>query len=414
MSDLLANEAPVLGFGLAAIIGFLIGRTREAAGHVPRPGIRDFVIIALLGALCGHVAEATLTVGALAAATALLIAARLGHPERTGVTTELAALATFLIGYLCLTKAMPFGAALGIVIAVTLEAKSPLHRFALKTISEREFADTLRFMALIFIVLPVLPDGGFGPFGFFEPRKIWLFVVMICGVSFVGYFLTKFLDPTRGMTLSALLGGLASTTAYTGSVARAVREAPDAAVPLARATLLANAIMAPRMLLLAALIAPPLARAALPPFAAMTAAGLVCAWLLGRAGAGAAAHQASSGFANPFSLGPALRLGAVFTIVLFVTRAARQYLGNGGVLASGALSGLVDVDALTLSLAGFVNSGDQPGRDMVLALVLAATTNNVFKSGLAITSRQPAFWMRVTVGLLASVAAAIAVALLPR
>lgn len=191
-------------------------------------------------------------------------------------------------------------------------------------------------------MLPVLPSGGFGPFGFFAPRKIWLFVVMICDVSFVGYFLTKFLHPTRGMT----------------------------------------------------------------------AVGLVCAWLLGRAGA--AAHQASAGFANPFSLGPALRLGAVFTIVLFVTRAARQYLGNGGVLASGALSGLVDVDALTLSLAGFVDGGDPPGRDMALALVLAAATNHVVKSGLAITSRQSAFWARVTGGLLASVLVAIAVALLPR
>lgn len=102
------------------------GRPRAAARH---PGLRAH------RALCGHIADGALTVGALAAATALLIAARIGHPDRTGVTTELAAPATFLIGYLCLTKTMPFGAALGIVIAVTLEAKSPLHRFALKTTS---------------------------------------------------------------------------------------------------------------------------------------------------------------------------------------------------------------------------------------------------------------------------------------
>src|SRR5271168_224348 len=113
MSDLFASHAPALGFLLAAVIGFLIGRTREESGHVPRPGIRDFVIIALLGAICAHLGEVALTVGGLAATTAVLAVARLQHPERTGVTTELGALATFLIGYLCLTPALPFGAALG-------------------------------------------------------------------------------------------------------------------------------------------------------------------------------------------------------------------------------------------------------------------------------------------------------------
>src|SRR5271170_6250151 len=214
MSDLFASETPALGYLLAAVIGFLIGRTREEGVHVPRPGIRDFIVIALLGAICGQIGIVALTVGGLAATTVVLAVARLQHGERTGITTELGALATFLIGYLCLTPALPFGAALGIVVAVALAAKSPLHHFALETISEREFTDTLRFLALIFILLPILPAGSYGPFGFLDPRKIWLFVVLICGVSFVGYFATKFLDAERGMELSAVFGGIASSTAY--------------------------------------------------------------------------------------------------------------------------------------------------------------------------------------------------------
>jgi uncharacterized membrane protein (DUF4010 family) len=414
MSDLFASQAPALGFLLAAVIGFLIGRTREESGHVPRPGIRDFVIIALLGAICGHLGEIALTVGGLAATTVVLVVARLQHPERTGVTTELGALATFLIGYLCLTPALPFGAALGIVVAIALAAKSPLHHFALEIISEREFADTLRFLALIFIVFAVLPTGSYGPFGFVEPRTIWLFVVLICGVSFVGYFATKFLDAEKGMVLSALFGGLASSTAYTGAVARTVRETPESAVALARATLLANSIMPPRMLLTAAVVSPQLAIAALPTFGAMTVAGLVSAWLLGRAGASAAAYRAGAGFKNPFSLGPALRFGLVFAVVLFMTRAAKHYLGDSGMLASSAISGLIDVYAVTLSLAGFINAGDTKLADAVLALVLAAATNNAFKSGLAVSSGQPAFYGRVVAGLLIAVAVALATTLATR
>src|SRR5262249_59134792 len=128
------------------------------------------------------------------------------------------------LGYLCLTSLRPLGAALGIILAGTLAAKEELHQFALRTISRHEFGDTLKFLALIFVIYPLLPSGGYGPFQFFEPRKIWLFVILVSGVSYVGYFLTKFLKPGQGEMLTAVVGGLASTTAYTGGVSKAVAE----------------------------------------------------------------------------------------------------------------------------------------------------------------------------------------------
>ena len=414
MWELFAQQAPILGFVLAGLIGFLIGRTREDTPHVPRPGIRDFIVIALVGASCALVGEALLTAGALLATAAVLLVARLNRPERTGMTTELAGLATFVIGYLCLTPALPFGAALGIVLAVTLAAKSPLHRFALETLSEREFTDTLRFLALIFVVYPVLPAGSYGPFGFLEPHRIWLFVILVSGVSFVGYFLTKFLSPTRGMLLSAVFGGLASTTAFTGGTARAAADVPDAAISLARAALIANTIMAPRMLVIVAALAPALALAAVPALGAMTVAAAVAAWLLGHGGAPSAAGavpEAPREFANPFSLGPALRLGVVFTAVLFLTHAGKHYLGDEGLLLSSALGGLVDVDAVTLSTTEFVNRGETVPVDAVVALVLAAASNAVFKGALALSSGRTAFSARVIAGLAIAVAAGLAVAL---
>jgi uncharacterized membrane protein (DUF4010 family) len=362
MSELFAHPAPVVGFVVAALIGFLVGRTREDAAHVPRPGIRDFTIIALIGAIVAQVGEIALSAAGLLGAAAMLVVARLQHPERVGMTTELAALATFLIGYLCLTAALPLGAALGIVLAVTLAAKSPLHHFALETISEREFTDTLRFLALIFVVFPVLPAGSYGPFDFLEPRKIWVFVVLVSAVSFVGYFLTKFLDPGKGMLLTAVFGGLASTTAFTAGTARAVADSPDAAVRFARAALVANTIMAPRMLVIVALIAPALALAALPALGAMTLAAALAAWALGHGAGADTTREAAGGFKNPFSLGPALRLGAVFTAVLFLIHAGKHYLGDAGVLVSSTIGGLVDVDAVTLSVCPSSSTAPRPRR----------------------------------------------------
>lgn len=228
-------QTDALGFALAVAIGLLVGRTREGEPEqAPRPGFRDFIIIALLGGVCARLEIVALSVALAMATTAVLLIMRWQQPERTGLTTELSALLTFALGYLCLTPLRPLAAALGIILASLLVAKEELHEFALKTISQREFGDTLKFLALIFVIYPLLPSGGFGPFDFFEPRKIWLFVILVSGVSYVGYFLTKFLDAKKGMAFTAVVGGLASTTAYTGGVSKVVADSPDAAVPLAR------------------------------------------------------------------------------------------------------------------------------------------------------------------------------------
>ncbi len=401
MDEIIALQQAAAGYLAAAAIGFLVGRTRErppeeAESKPPRPGIRDFVVVALLGATAARIGDAVLAVVLLAAIAGLFAAMRAQHPERGGITTELAALATYLLGYLCLGPHATLAAALGIVLAGVLAAKEPLHRFATQTLSASEFNDILKFLALIFVIYPLLPTGGYGPFDFFEPRKIWFFVILVSGVSFAGYFLNKFMGPGRGLVLGALVGGLASTTAYTGGAARAATEAPDSAVSLARATLLANSILFPRMALIVAAIDPGLASAAAPALAAMSAAGLLAALLLGRAGPRTDAPVAQ--VRNPFALWPALQFGAVFTAVLFLTRAAQHFYGGGGLLAGAALGGLIDVDAVLLSLASFHQNGAATTPTAVLGLVLAATANAAFKGALALASRQRAYFGRVLAG----------------
>jgi uncharacterized membrane protein (DUF4010 family) len=399
MTELTGPNSYALGFLLALAIGFLVGRTREPEpGAPPRPGIRDFLIISLIGASAGLLEQPAISITAFAATVAALIVLRWQHPERDGITTELAAIATFILGYLCMTAMRPVAAGLAILLASILARKDAIRRMVREEISDEEYIDTLSFLGLIFIIYPLLPAGEFGPFGFFEPRKIWLFVILVSGVSYVGYFLTKFTGPERGPLLTAVVGAIASTTAYTTGISRVVRDSPEAAVPAARNALIANSILFPRMMLIVSAISPTLAIAEIPAFTAMTVAGFLAAFLLGRATDEQRSRLSPSTFKNPFTLGPALTFGVVFTIVMFLVRAARYYIGESGQIAVAAISGLVDVDAISLALAGFVQAHTTPARDAVVGLTLAAGVNAIFKSAIAYSSRQPAFYMRLIAG----------------
>jgi uncharacterized membrane protein (DUF4010 family) len=387
------------GLVLAVALGFLIGRTREPEpGKPPRPGLRDFVTISTLGAVCAVLGMLAVTVTAFAGIAIILAVMRAQQTARSGITTEIAALLTFVIGYMAMTPVSAVAAGVGIVIGAILATKEQLRAFARDVISDREYLDTLGFLALIYIILPLLPRGGFGPLGFFEPRRIWFFVILVSGVSYVGYFLTKFLGPESGQLATAIVGGLASTTAYTGGAAHAVLEAPKTAVPMARAALIANSILFPRILILAAFVSPELAIAGVPSFAVMTAAGLGSAWILARGGELASGESPSSGFSNPFQIASALRFGVVFAAVLLLTKAGRFYFGSSGQLASAAIGGLIDTDAVTVSLSQFYAGGTSNAANAIIGMVLAAAVNAIFKTGLAQTSRQFAFWARIAAG----------------
>jgi uncharacterized membrane protein (DUF4010 family) len=398
MPELTGPNSPAVGFVLALTIGFLVGRTREPDPKgPPRPGMRDFLIIAVLGAVAGHLGNAAIAIALFAGTIGAILVMRWQHRERNGITTELAAVATFVLGALCLTSDRQLGAGLGIVLAAILAERDQLRRFVRDAISDREFIDTLSFLALIFIIYPLLPKGSYGPFGFFEPRKIWLFVILVSGVSYVGYFLTKFTGSERGALLTAIVGAIASTTAYTTGISEAVAAAPESAIPAARYSLIANSILFPRTLLIVAMISPTLAIAAIPAFAAMMLAGFAAALLLAPVRKTHTA-VADSTFRNPFSIRPALEFGVVFTIVMLVTRVAKHYAGYGGQMVVSAISGLVDVTAISVTLASFVQSGTSPARDAVIGLTLAHAVNAIFKSGVARTSHQPAFYLRLMAG----------------
>lgn len=383
--DLLRSTA------VALLIGFLIGAEREFSRTETerQPGVRDFILIALTGSLCGLLDSAWLTVTALAAIAALLAVFHYQSPERSGITTEMAAVATFCLGYLASAPRVSFGPvlAVGLTVAITmlLEAKRALHHFIRQTLTEQEFTDTLRFLALVFIIYPVLPAGGVGPEGVFVPRQVWLFVILVSSVSYVGYFLEKFLGPRAGARLAGLFGGLASSTAATASLARSCVEEPDNASRYWQAILLANAVQFPRVLAILGAVNPQLGQALTAPLTAMTAVGLALAYLTGR-DAQTEAQRPTLRVRNPLRLGPALRFGALFAVIVLLEKVAAAAAGSAGVLAVSALGGAVDVDAAALSLSDLAQAGRVPLQTATLGTLLALGTNAVVKTMLAAQS----------------------------
>ena len=392
----------------AVLIGLLVGVERESDREERHAGLRDFVTIGLAGGLCGLLQQPWLTVAVLLSITALLALFHWQTPGRTGITTEIAAVATFLLCVLNTTPNLPWGSplaiALTVVLVLFLDAREALNRFFRETITEREFHDTLRFLAVIFVILPVLPDQSYGPYDFFRPRSVWMFVILVCSISWLGYFLQKFLGEGRGLLLTGVLGGIASTTATTTALARQSNE-PGAPAGYARAVLLANAVQCPRIWAILFAISPALAWASAPLLGAMTLAGLAAAWVFGHAperGAGAALP-----LTNPFRLAPALKFGALFAAVRFLARALTAQYGDAGVYTASAIGGSVDVDAIVFSMAGLVRDAQVAMHTAAGAVLVAWTANAFLKAGIANYAASPPSPRRVTAGLVLMLAAAL-------
>ncbi len=386
------------------LIGLLVGAQRESArredgeSDESRAGLRDFMFIAATGCVCGLQQQAALTAAAGLAVLAVLLFSKL-RAQRGGSTTELAAVAVFCLSYVTASTDFKAGGSVAIAITVILtlflEARRKLHKFFRETITELEFTDTLRFLALIFVIYPVLPDRSFGPYGSFNPRQIWMFVILVSTVSYLGYFLEKFLGAARGLPVTSVLGGLASTTAATSAFAEQVREEPDRIAEYWKAATLANSIQFPRILILLGVISPALAQVAAFPLLVMAAAGVLLAWMIPAARRTEAGEQRRVQVRNPFSLMPALKFGVLFAGIVLLVKAAAAAYGQGALLMTSAIGGLLDVDAIAVTAGQMANTASVQLDAAAGAVLVALAANALFKTGLAWTAGTPAFALRV-------------------
>ena len=343
--------------GMALLMGLLIGLERQHSQQADEPlfaGFRTFPLITLTGFLTGLLATSgfpwALPV-ALAGICAIAVAAYFvtAQGQHKGATTEIVAILAFLLGALVAFDYVIPAAIFSVVITLLLSIKAPLHQFAAKIQAEEMYA-ILKFGIVSVIVLPLLPDRTFGPFEVLNPRLVWWLVVLISAVSMVGYVMMRFWGARRGIAVTGVLGGLASSTATTFGLSQQAREA-EASVAryFALGIIIASTIMYFRVLFLAYVIDPALGRALALPIAVPSLLGVVIAvalWL--KRGE---KIETRLRVKNPMELGRAVQFALIFAVVLFASRAAHHYFGAAGVFITSSLAGLADVDAITVSMA---------------------------------------------------------------
>jgi uncharacterized membrane protein (DUF4010 family) len=361
--------------GVALAVGLLVGaeRERSKAGS-GSAGIRTFALASLLGALTAVVPVAA----GVAMATGLVLLTVVGYVasgERDpGVTSEVALLVTLGLG--ALTPGRPAHAVAGaVVLTVLLASKDSLHHFVRQTVTDRERTDALKFFVAAFVVLPLLPTGHVGPYGVWVPQRVWLLVVLITGIGWVGYAATRALGARRGLLVTGLAGGFVSGTATTGTLAARTRTGTPAPLALAGAAMASVATLV-QLIVLTALVSADLSVRLLPGASAGAAVLLAEAWVLSRRAAGEPGPEQPAEAGRPFALAPALVLAAVISLVLLLATWLTETRGAAGSVLAAAAGSLADVHAAALAMATLVDRGslDVPSATLAIAAGLATNT----------------------------------------
>lgn len=375
---------------VAALGGAAIGLERERSGHATGPaarfaGLRTLTLLGLVAGLGGWMA--TTPLAALGAVLVLggvgLVVAAYASASRTDVdgTTEAAALVVLAAGIAAGGGHIALASAVIATATLLLAEKTRLHALA-RRIDDASLGAALRFAVMAVVVLPLLPSGPYGPLGGVRPRELWALVLFFSGLSFAGYVARRAMGSARGHAIAGWLGGLVSSTSVTITFSRASREEPQAGASMAAGVVGACTVVFPRVVLASFVLNPALAWAITPLFAAPAIAGVVGALFGVRATRGDA--SADNVPANPLGFWAAMQMAALFQLVLFVVSAMRTWFGTAGVIASSAVLGLTDVDALTISMSRSSAAG-LPLDTAALALAVGALSNTILKLLVVVT-----------------------------
>lgn len=391
----LVNLEPWWRFAAALLIGALVGLEREfvqqRSGEQEFGGIRTFSLMALLGAVAAYLAEEfglVIFVAAYLGLILLLWASNLSTAMRgieEGITSEIAALLMPLLGAMVIWDYAAVAGAVGVITALILALKPLLHDLA-RRMSAADLRATLEFALISAVILPLLPDKGFGPFGVLNPFQIWLLVVFVSGIGFFGYVLMKVLGTEQGIGVTGLLGGLVSSTATTLSFASRSKINESLSTMLARGILLASSVMFPRVLIEVAVVNRSLLPRVIAPIGAMFAASVLVFFFLWRRKQDDERDEPGKvELSNPLRLRTAVTFGLLFAIVLVVVRAANEYFGSAGVYAASVLTGITDVDSITLSVSELALSNAIEPRVAAVSIVIASLVNTTAKGVMALT-----------------------------
>lgn len=376
--------------GVALSIGLLVGIERgwkernEAEGETTA-GLRTFALTGLLGGVVATLALRLPAGGVVFGFAFLTYGAILGYLRgremknegSQGATTIVAALLTFGLGGLAMVADPLAAGAAGVATTGLLLLKSVLHDW-LKRITWEELRAGLILLAMTVILLPVLPDKGYGPFAALNPYDLWRMTALIAVVSSLGYIAIKWVGGSHGIALSGVAGGLVSSTAVTISFAKLAKEMPAREGILIGGALLAGAVMMVRILLVAVSINPDLLASLLLPLSlgALALAGLATFDLRAHF-----ADEVGSPIKvdSPFELGSVLKFGLFLAVIMVLAKALTLWAGDKGAYALAAVSGIADVDAVTLSLSK-LGGASLPLATASYAILLTAAVNTVAKA----------------------------------
>ncbi|MGG6892397.1 MgtC/SapB family protein [Rhizobium sp. BR 315] len=372
--------------GLALAIGAVVGverhwRERDEGAGKRTAGIRTFMIVGMLGGLSGLIEQTQspqpalyglVVVAMFAIFSAIFALYQFRESIVEGdysVTTVVAAMTTFALGSLAVLGNARLAAAGGVSLVAILASREILHRFV-RALSWNELRSAIVFLAMAVIVLPILPTAPLGPFGGISPSGTWQLVVLLAGTSFLGYVAVKAFGQVRGELVAGAVNGLVSSTAIAVTNARLSLTGQSAALLVAGATA-ANAVSYLKVLFYIAILAPPIAVRLGP---SLVAAALVMAGfslLFARKDtAGHTEHRTR----NPFELLSVLKTALLLVAVGFFARAAAAWFGQSGLLVVSTLSGLADIDAITVTIAGILDTISAEFAAMALGAAVAANT----------------------------------------
>ena len=413
------NFEIVQRFGLAIAIGAVVGierhwRERDEAEGGRTAGLRTFTLTGMLGGTAGLIAKSLssapdasgiVIVGFFVAFSSIFALFQLRESiadKSYSVTSVVAAMLTFALGTMAVIGDIGLASAGGVVLVAILASREALHGF-MRKLTWNELRSAIILLAMTFVVLPILPSEPIGPFGGISAATTWMLVILLAAISFCGYVAVKVLGDTRGELVAGAIGGLISSTAATVTNARRSAEG-ESPRTLAAGALGACAVSYARTALLVAALAPALVRELAPPMVAATLAMTACAaWLSRR---DHAEHREQSA-KNPFELDSVIKMALVLVVIAFLARAAAQSFGGAGVIVVSGLSGLADVDAATVTIAGMLDTLSTA--EASAAIGAAVICNTLAKASYAAMFGVRAFSLIFTVGTLLSLAAGLAV-----
>ncbi len=374
--------------GIALLLGSLIGLERERDRHKADThefgGIRTLSLISVLGYLVFNLfADSVLFPVVTAGFLLLLIASYIMSAyldKKTGATTELAGFFTYFIGVLMGMGDTLIATVITLVVVLLLYFKEALHAFAHR-VAKEELYDAIKFIAIVFVVLPLLPDQTYGPLNVLNPYEIWLMIVLVSTISFASYVAIKVVGPKRGIGVGGFLGGLISSTAVSLSFSGLSKKTPSIVNPFVFGVLVASSAMFFRVIVTVSVIHSSLLSLIALPLALMGITGLACAgyYWFQRDKNAVKFSSRDLDLKSPFQLWPAVKFGLIFASLIFISKFAADYFGNEGVYVTAFFSGIFDVDAITISMTNLHRAGEISAISAATAIVIATLTNTLSK-----------------------------------